>query len=128
MKIDKKIRVRVGIGSRDEFFARAKEHARALDRGEVLPKELSITFEDASDMVSVLSAQRLRLLQAARREELPVSQLALNLKRDVRAVSRDIALLEQFGLLTTRYEVNPGHGRQRIISSTAKKFQLMAVV
>ena len=35
--------------------------------------------------------------------------------RDLRAVSRDIDLLERFGLLRSRYETNPGHGKRRIV-------------
>jgi len=118
----------IGIGTLEEFFASAKEHARALDRGERLKKEISITFDNATDMLSVMSAQRVQLLEAARRKELSVSKLASALKRDSRAVSRDIAVLEQFGMLKTRYETNPGHGRQRIVSSTAGKFHLSAAV
>jgi hypothetical protein len=37
-------------------------------------------------------------------------------------------LLEQFGLLRTRYEANPGHGKRRIVESNAEKFQLVATV
>ncbi|HEY0308008.1 MAG TPA: HTH domain-containing protein [Acidobacteriaceae bacterium] len=118
----------IKVDSTEAFFARGLERARAMDRGEKPKKAVSITFADPVDMMSVMSAQRLQLLQAARRKELPVSKLASTLKRDPRAVSRDIAVLEQFGMLKTRYEVNPGHGRQRIVSSTAEKFLLSAAV
>lgn len=110
------------------FFDRAREHAAKLDRGEKPAREMVISFEDASDMVRVLSAERIRLLQAARAKPLPMSQLASGLKRDARAVSRDVALLEEFGLLKTRFEANPGHGRHRIVASTAPKYHLTAVV
>jgi hypothetical protein len=43
-------------------------------------------------------------------------------------VSRDVELLEQFGLLRTRYETNPGHGRRRIVEPRAEKFHLIATV
>jgi predicted transcriptional regulator len=50
------------------------------------------------------------------------------LNRDARAVSRNVELLEQFGLLRTCYETNPGHGRRRIVEPRAEKFHLIATV
>ena len=46
----------------------------------------------------------------------------VGLKRDTRAVGRDVDLLERFGLLRTRYEKNPGHGKRRIVESRAAKY------
>ena len=62
-------------------------------------------------MMKVLSSERVRILDAARQGVCSVSILTSELERNTRAVSRDVDLLEQFGLLSTRYEVNPGHGR-----------------
>lgn len=109
----------------DGFFARAHEHARRLDRGEKLLPELVITFESAGEMIKVLSAERLRLLRASKTAT-PVADLAGKLKRNPRAVGRDIDLLESFGLVRTRYIPNPGHGRRKIVESSAKKYQLIA--
>jgi predicted transcriptional regulator len=110
------------------FFGRARKHARELDRGEQLPAELTISFENPADILQILSPERIRLLEFAKKGTKPVSTLANGLKRDTRAVSRDIELLEQFGLLRTRYESNPGHGRRRIVEPRAEKFQLIATV
>jgi hypothetical protein len=44
----------------------------------------------------------------------------------VRAVSRDVALLERAGLLRTRYESNPGHGRLKIVEPVAQEYKLVA--
>ena len=57
----------------------------------------------------VLSAERIRLLRFAKQKPMAVSELAGGLKRDKRAVSRDVDMLEEFGLLQSRYEINPGH-------------------
>lgn len=103
------------------FFTRAREHARRLDRGEAIPPEIVVTFEDADDMLRVLSTERVRLLSEAKKRPASVSELANGLKRDSRAVSRDIDLLESFGLLRTRYEVNPGHGKRRIVEPRASQ-------
>ena len=122
------VKVRVTNDGVKGFFDRAHEHAHALDSAEKLAPELTITFENPSDILQILSPQRIRILESAKKGPKPVSTLASGLKRDTRAVSRDIELLEQFGLLRTRYESNPGHGRRRIVESRAEKYQLIATV
>ncbi len=126
MKKDTRIRVAADGGR--GFFDRAREHARKLDRGEELAPEITISFAEAGDMMRVLSAERIRLLRAAREKASPVSDLAARLRRDLRAVSRDVDLLEQFGLLRTRYEKNPGHGRRRMVEPRAGRYQLVAAI
>jgi len=116
----------VGTGTADQFFSRARERARKLDRREPVAPEITITFEDVGDMLRVLSAERVRLLRTVTARPSPVSRLAYGLKRDLRAVSRDVSLLESFGLLSTRYEKNPGHGRQKIVEPRAGRYQLVA--
>jgi len=124
----KAVKVKIGVDTIDGFFSRARERARRLDRGENVTPQIIISFEDPGDMLRVLSAQRLRLLRLAKEKPMAVSELASGLKRDTRAVSRDVDMLEQFGLLQSRYETNPGHGRKRIIQSSARRFQLEAAI
>jgi predicted transcriptional regulator len=124
----KKATVRITTEGAKVFFARVRDHARKLDRGEALPPEVTISFENASDMLKVLSPERVRVLCLAKKGPASVSNLAAGLKRDTRAVSRDVDLLEQFGLLHTRYQVNPGHGRLRIVEPRAERYQLVATV
>jgi len=126
--MNKKAKVWVTADGAEGFFRRAREHARELDRGEPIAPEITVTFEDVSNMLRVLSAQRVRLLRVASQKALPISDLATGLKRDARAVSRDIDLLESFGLIRTRYEANPGHGRRRIVEPRAAKYQLLATL
>jgi predicted transcriptional regulator len=126
--MNKSIKVRVTGDGAKGFFDRARERARRLDRGEELAPEITVAFENANDMIRVLSAQRIRLLSVARGKATPVSALAVGLKRDTRAVGRDVDLLERFGLLRTRYEKNPGHGKRRIVESRAAKYQLVATI
>jgi|HubBroStandDraft_1064217.scaffolds.fasta_scaffold00355_23 predicted transcriptional regulator len=118
--------VTLTTGTVDEFFAQSRERARKLDRGERIPAEIRVVFEDPADLMQVLSAQRIRVLHAARTGPLPVSQLASELKRDRQAVMRDVRLLESFGLLKTLDTPNPGHGRRRIVAPLAAKYQLVA--
>ncbi len=124
----KKVRVSVTADGAAGFFRRAREHARRLDRGASLAPEITVTFENVGDMLRVLSAERVRLLRVARERATPISDLANGLDRDTRAVSRDVDLLESFGLLRTRYETNPGHGRRRIVEPRAARYQLTATI
>lgn len=70
----------------------------------------------------------MRLLRFAKRKEVEVAELAAGLDRDKRAVSRDVDVLESFGLVTTGYEVNPGHGRRRVVRPRAARYELVAVI
>lgn len=121
-------RVTVSSGSAEAFIGRSLERARRLDRGEKLAPEITMTFEDPADLVRVLSAERVRVIHALREKPAPVSELAATLRRDRKAVKRDVALLESFGLVNSREEINPGHGRKRVIEPRAAKYQLVATV
>jgi predicted transcriptional regulator len=122
----KKTKVTLRTGSTDDFFKRMLERAKKLDRGETLPSGITITFEDPADLLEVLTAERVRLLRRVKEGSQQVSALATGLKRDVRAVSRDVSLLEKAGLLRTSYQSNPGHGRLKLVESVAQQYRLVA--
>ncbi len=122
----KKNNVKIKTGSTSEFFSRLSGNAEKLDRGESLPAEITISFEDPMELLNVLTAERVRLLRRAKAGSLPISDLASGLKRDVRAVSRDVILLEKAGLLRTSYRANPGHGRLKIVEPVAQEYRLTA--
>lgn len=112
----------------DDFFKRSLERARKLDRGEKLPAEIRLTFEDPADLMRVLSAQRIRVLLTVRARPSPVSDLAIILKRDRKAVSRDVKVLESFGLVRTHEQPNPGHGLMKVVEPLAARYQLVATI
>lgn len=87
-----------------------------------------MTFEDPADLVRVPSVERVRVIHAVREKPAPVSELAATLRRDRKAVKRDVTLLESFGLVSAREEINPGHGRKRVIEPRAAKDQLVATI
>jgi predicted transcriptional regulator len=122
----KKHKVIVGSGSTEDFFDRSRAQAEALDRGESLPAEIRITFEDPLELLSVLSAERVRLLQRAKTGAQALAELASGLQRHARAVHRDVAILENAGLLRTRYQTNPGHGRRKVVEAVAQRYNLSA--
>ncbi len=122
----KKTKITLRTGSTEDFFDRLQNHAEKLDQGETLSPEITITFEDPEDLLEVLTVERVRLLRRVKGESQRISALAAGLKRDVRAVSRDVSLLEKAGLLRTSYQANPGHGRLRIVEPIAQEYKLVA--
>ena len=122
----KKSKVTITTGTADQFFARVRAHAARLDRGQSISPGITITFEDPLEMLEVLTAERVRLLRKAKAGAAPVADLASALKRDVRAVSRDVDRLEKAGLLRTSFETNPGHGRRKVVEPVAREFCLTA--
>ena len=122
----RKTRVTLKTGSTEEFFDRLRERAKKLDRGETLPPGITISFEDPMDLLKVITSERVRLLRRVKEESQQISVLALGLKRDVRAVSRDVSLLEKAGLLRTSYRSNPGHGRLKVVEPVAQEYKLIA--
>lgn len=120
--------IEVSTGTLEAFFERSLNRARKLDRGEKLPTEMRVTFKDPTDLLRVLTAQRVRVLQAVRKKPAPVTDLALVLKRDRTAVRRDVKMLASLGLLKIHEETNPGHGRRKIVESLASKYELVATI
>ena len=122
----RKTKITLRVGSTENFFDRLLERAKKLDKGEALPPGITITFEDPEDLLDVLTSERVRLLRRVKGESQQLSALATSLKRDVRAVSRDVSLLEKAGLLRTSYRINPGHGRKKVVESVAQEYKLVA--
>jgi len=113
----------------DGFFRRARVHAQALDRGEVLPSETVIAFEDPTVLLRMLTTEKQRLMESLR-EANPVSITALadKLGRNKRAVSRDVSLMRHYGLLKTKYVTNAGHGRNLVVMPVAKRIELKSTI
>lgn len=127
----RKVKVTVGTGTIDEFFKRAHEDARKMDRGEFLPAEVRVMFEDPVEMLRALSVERMKVIKTVQKHRAAkptVSKLAVMLKRDRKAVSRDVKVLESFGLLKTREQLNPGHGIMKVVEPLAEKYYLTATI
>lgn len=122
----KKAKVEIRAETTGKFLDRLRGHAKKLDRGESLPPGITISFEDPADLVAVLSSERVRLLRRVKGKPQQISSLATGLKRDIRAVSRDVSLLEKAGLVRTALVPNPGHGRLKIVAPVAREYKLVA--
>ncbi|MEP7353898.1 MAG: MarR family transcriptional regulator [Acidobacteriota bacterium] len=120
--------IKVGTDTVDAFFKRSLQRAASLDRGEKLPAELRLSFEDPADLLRAITAQRVRVLHAVREKPSAVSDLAIALHRDRTAVKRDVKILTSLGLVKTQEETNPGHGRRKIVQPLASKYELVATI
>ncbi len=121
-------KVKIGSEGFEAYAKRALARARRLDRGGRIKPEIRITFEDPLAMVEVLTAERLRLLKQVRTRSQSISALAASLKRDPKSVRRDVVKLERAGVVRTRDQVNPGHGRAKIVEPVAREYRLTAML
>ncbi|QNI37296.1 hypothetical protein [Edaphobacter albus] len=55
-----------------------------------------------------------------------VTGLATVLKRDPKSVRQDVLKLVRVGALRTRKEINPGHGREKIVEPVAERVEMRA--
>lgn len=110
----------------DEFRADVLADARRLDRGEVLEPCITLSFETAEEMATVLARAKLELLRQIRRTPGPIGALAKALNRDRAAVNRDVSLLARLGLVSTSLEPNPGHGRHKVVRPVAAEIEVVA--
>lgn len=107
---------------------RSLERARKMERGERLEPEKILTFEDPVMMVECFTAQRMRLVETARKKKLSISALAKALGRNRGAVTRDVNKLKKLGLIRLREQVNPGHGVVQIVEPVAQKIEMRATL
>lgn len=98
---------------------RAKSTAKALDEGRKITPSKSITFESAAEMARLLTPARLDLFERVKVRPCAMQDLANALKRNVRAVSRDVTALEKYGIVRSEKRANPGHGLVRVVSAPA---------
>lgn len=120
--------VTVSTGTVEEYFARGREIARQVDRGDLPKPEFTLTFEDPGDMFAVMTPARLELFRAAKANPSSITAIAHHLQRDRSTVKKDVDILVAAGLLNIEEVPLPGHGRQKFVRATADRIQLQAVV
>lgn len=118
----------VKTGTEEDFFKRGRQLARTADRGEQLPNERIVSFEDPADLMKLITAARLALFRAVKEMPGSITQISERLHRDRSAVKRDVDELERAGLVTVTDKVLPGHGRMKEVRATANRFSLQAEV
>lgn len=112
----------------DSFFERGRKLAKAADRGNAIPSSRVVAFEDVESLLHVLTEKRVLLLRQVNETPTSISVLAKKLKRDRSAVTRDVQVLERFGVLQVTEKPLPGHGRQKWITPLAGEIHLTAVL
>lgn len=118
----------IKTGTTEEFFVRGRRLARTADRGEALPDERVVSFEDPAELIKLVSAGRLALFRAVKEQSGSITELARRMHRDRSSVKRDVDELERFGLVTVSSTLLPGHGRMKEVRATASRFRLQAEV
>lgn len=118
----------IKTGTEADFFKRGRQLAGAADRGEQLPDERIVCFEDPAELMKLITAARLALFRAVKEMPGSITQISERLHRDRSAVKRDIDELVRAGLLTIAEKVLPGHGRMKEVRATANRFSLQAEV
>ena len=68
------------------------------------------------------------LINAGTEGPTSITALAKRLKRDRSAVTRDVQVLERFGVIQVTEKPLPGHGRQKWITPLAGEIRLTAVL
>lgn len=112
----------------DAFFERGRRFAKAADKGDAIPPSTVVAFEDVEALLHVLTEKRVLLLKQVKETPTSITVLAKKLKRDRSAVTRDVQVLERFGVVQVTEKPLPGHGRQKWITPLAGKIQLTAVL
>lgn len=120
-------RVTLRTDTPNNFFQRARNAAQKADTGAHFEPHITLTFENPTQLASVLSAARCQLIDTVIKHPRSISELARDLQRDRTAIHRDVRALETAGLLTTERQTNPGHGISRIVKATAARIELTTV-
>jgi predicted transcriptional regulator len=112
----------------DTFFERGRKLAKAADRGVHIARSRVVAFEDVNDLLRLLTAKRVLVLQQVKETPSSISMLAKKLNRDRSAVTRDVQLLERFGVVQVTEKPLPGHGKQKWVTPLAGEIKLTAVL
>jgi predicted transcriptional regulator len=121
--------LKVKTGTVEEFFSIVKNVMRSSDKGERIEQRCAtLIFADPTEMLHFLSAAKIKLIKSIRKRPDTVTNIAKIIKRDRSSVNRDILELKKFGLVKIHEEINPGHGRHKIVELTSSLLKLEAII
>ena len=121
-------KIEIRVERVDAFFERGRKSAQAADRGEGIRPSRVVAFEDVESLLHVLTKRRVLRLNQVKETPTSITALAKRLKRDRSAVTRDVQVLERFGVIQVTEKPLPGHGRQKWITPLAGEIRLTAVL
>ena len=119
-------RTEIRVERVDTFFERGRKLARSADRGDPIAPSRVVAFEDVESLLHVLTGKRVLLLRELRETPASIGDLARKVKRGRSAVTRDVQLLERFGVVQVTEKPPPGHGRMKWVSPVARDIRLTA--
>jgi predicted transcriptional regulator len=120
----KRLNIRVKTAS--SFFARGRRVARLADQGRAIPASHAIACEDVESLLRVLTEERIMLLREVEEGAASIGDLARKLRRDRSAVTRDVPLLERFGVVEVEVRPFPGHGLRKVVTPIAREIRVTA--
>lgn len=101
---------------------------RVRQKADRLPYSKTFTSFEFEDFLSQLTPKRFELLRLASKGRLSTAELATAAHRDQSAVSRDVAKLNQLGLVEVEVVTNEGHGRKKIVLPVAATISINASI
>lgn len=108
----------IEVASFDEATERGGESLRDALDGE--PQPARLVFDSPAEALRLLSQERYRLLRAITEyEPESISELARTVERDKGAVSNDLGLLEEHGLVTLDW-----HGQEKQPTVTYDRIEI----
>ena len=122
------MKLRINSYGLEGYSKRTVARARKLDRRVPIKPEITINFDNPLAMLEVLTAERIRLVHKVRARSSSITALAAALGRDPKSVRRDVLKLERAGVVRTREQINPGHGRIKVVEPVAHQCLLTAVL
>lgn len=118
----------VKTGSDKDFFSRGKALASLADKQLRLPEEVTISFDEPSELLQLLSAGRLDLFRTVKECPGSITSIAQKLNRDRSAVKRDVDQLANAGLVTLETKIHAGHGQMKEVRVMAARVRLEATL
>lgn len=121
--------IKVKTGTVEDFFATVKNVMRSADEHKLInPTCATLTFVEPTEMLHFLSAAKIKLINSIRNHPDTVTNIAKVIKRDRSSVNRDILELKKFGLVKIHEEINPGHGKHKIVELISSHLKLEAII
>jgi predicted transcriptional regulator len=100
-----------------QLLAEVAKKLRSIDCGEKVSAIHVINFEDAHDLIKILSLDVYSIIEHLREKPCSYQELAKLTKKDRSTIVRIVNTLAEIGLAKISDEINEGHGRRKLIQS-----------
>lgn len=117
-------KVIIKTGTEADFFKRGRKISKALDACKPLSSKLILSFEDPSELISLISGRRLSLFRAIKKDPGSITDIAKRLNRTRRCIQRDIDAMQSAGLIIVTEKTSCGRGRVKEVSAIAERISI----